>query len=108
MVPTMYIVYLRFNGEIIYGQNGAEYQGPQMKFIRVHHGISFVELEMKIFNALQLDNQSHCITVTYRCPQEVISPHINYMTLLITDDDGVNLMFDMLDATPELKGIDYI
>jgi hypothetical protein len=106
MAPTMYIVYLRFNGEIIYGQNGAEYQGSQMKFIRVHRGISFVELETKIFNALQLDNQSHRITVTYRCPQEVISPHINYMTLLITDDDGVNLMFDMLDATPELKGIE--
>ena len=28
------------------------------------------------------------------------------MTLLITDDDGVNLMFDMLDATPQLKGIE--
>ena len=80
MAPTMYIVYLRFNGEIIYGQNGAEYQGSQMKFIRVHRGISFVKLETKIFNALQLDNQSHLITVTYRCPQEVISPHINYMT----------------------------
>jgi hypothetical protein len=106
MAPTMYIVYLCFNGEIIYGQHGAEYQGSQMKFIRVHRGISFVELETKIFNALQLDNQSHRITVTYRCPQEVISPHINYMTLLITDDDGVNLMFDMLDATPELKGIE--
>ena len=106
MVPTMYIVYLRFNGEIIYGQNGAEYQGPQMKFIRVHLGISFVELETKIFNALQFDIQSQRITVTYRCPQEVISPHINYMTLLITDDDAVNLMFDMLDATPELKGIE--
>uniref|UniRef100_A0A2N9I4V5 Uncharacterized protein n=1 Tax=Fagus sylvatica TaxID=28930 RepID=A0A2N9I4V5_FAGSY len=75
MAPTMYIVYLRFNGEIIYGQHGAEYQGSQMKFIRVRSW-------------------------------EVISPHINYMTLLITDDDGVNLMFDMLDATPELKGIE--
>ena len=53
-----------------------------------------------------MDNQSHRITVTYCCPQEVISPHINYITLLITDDDGVNLMFNMLDATPELKGIE--
>ena len=106
MALTMYIVYLRFNGEIIYGQYGAEYQGPQMKFIQVYRGISFVELETKIFNTLQLDNQSHRITVTYRCPQEMISHHINYMTLLITDDDGVNLMFDMLDATPELKGIE--
>jgi hypothetical protein len=79
MVPTMYIVCLRFDREIIYGQNGAEYQGLYMKFIRVHRGISFVELEKKIFNALQLDNQSHRITVTYRCPQEVISPHIIYM-----------------------------
>jgi hypothetical protein len=58
MAPTMYIVYLRFNEEIIYGQNGAEYQGPQMKFIWVHCRITFLELEMKIFNALQLDNQS--------------------------------------------------
>jgi hypothetical protein len=58
MAPTMYIVYLRFNGEIIYGQNRVEYQGPQMKFIQVHREISFVELETKIFNALQLDNQS--------------------------------------------------
>ena len=106
MAPTMYIVYIRFNREIIYSQNGAKYQGPQMKFIQVHRGISFVELETKIFNALQLDNQSHRITITYRCPQEVISPHIIYMTLLITDDDGVNLMFDMLDATPQLKGIE--
>ena len=103
MVPTIYIVYFHFNGEIIYGQNGTEHQGPQMKFIWIHREISFVELEMKIFNALQLDNQSQRITVRYRCPQEVISPHINYMTVLITDDDGVNLMFDMLDATPELK-----
>jgi hypothetical protein len=36
----------------------------------------------------------------------VISPHIIYITLLTTDDDGVNLIFDMLDATPELKGIE--
>ena len=28
------------------------------------------------------------------------------MTLLIIDDDGINLMFDMLDATLELKGIE--
>uniref|UniRef100_A0A2N9EBT9 SWIM-type domain-containing protein n=1 Tax=Fagus sylvatica TaxID=28930 RepID=A0A2N9EBT9_FAGSY len=83
MAPTMYIVYLRFNGEIIYGQNGAEYQGSQMKFIRVHRGISFVELETKIFNALQLDNQSHRITVTYRCPQEVLKP--------LTQGDGDGL-----------------
>uniref|UniRef100_A0A2N9GCN4 MULE transposase domain-containing protein n=1 Tax=Fagus sylvatica TaxID=28930 RepID=A0A2N9GCN4_FAGSY len=106
MAPTMYIVYLRFNGEIIYGQNGAEYQGSQMKFIRVHRGISFVELENEDIQCTTIENQSHRITVTYHCPQEVISPHINYMTLLITDDDGVNLMFDMLDATPELKGIE--
>ena len=77
-----------------------------MKFIRVHREISFVELEMMIFNALQLDNQSHHITVTYCCPQEVISLHIIYMTLLITDDDGINLMFDMLDATLKLKDIE--
>jgi hypothetical protein len=52
MAPIMYIVYLRFNREIIYGQNGTEYQRSQMKFIRVHRGISFVKLETKIFNAL--------------------------------------------------------
>ena len=39
MAPTMYIVYLRFNGEIIYGQHGAEYQGSQMKFIQVIVGL---------------------------------------------------------------------
>ncbi len=106
MAPTMYNVYLRFNREIIHGQNGAEYQGSQMKFILVQHEVSFVKLETKIFNALQLDNQSHRITITYRYPHEVISPHIFYMTLLITGDDSVNLMFDMLAATSELKGIE--
>uniref|UniRef100_A0A2N9HUL4 Zinc finger PMZ-type domain-containing protein n=1 Tax=Fagus sylvatica TaxID=28930 RepID=A0A2N9HUL4_FAGSY len=80
MAPTMYIVYLRFNGEIIYGQHGAEYQGPQMKFIRVHHGISFVELEMKIFNALQLEQS--------------ISSYNSYIPL------------SSRDATPELKSIE--
>jgi hypothetical protein len=75
MAPTMYIVYFRFNGEIIYGQNGAEYQSLQMKFIRVHRGISFVEFETKIFNALQLDNQSQRIIVTYRCSRGDFTSH---------------------------------
>ncbi len=44
MMPTIYNVDLRFNGEIIHGQNGAEYQGSQMKFIQVQRGFSFVEL----------------------------------------------------------------
>ena len=97
MAPIQYNIYINFNGEIVHGQNGVEYQDRNMKIIRVKHGIKFSEWERTIISALQLGKKSHGISITYRCPQEIHRDRIIYMPLLITDNNGVNLKFDVID-----------
>uniref|UniRef100_A0A2N9GUX0 SWIM-type domain-containing protein n=1 Tax=Fagus sylvatica TaxID=28930 RepID=A0A2N9GUX0_FAGSY len=77
-----------------------------MKIIRVKQGISFKKLRRKIFSALELDHHSNVITITFRCPQEILSQRVIYMPMLINDDNAVNHMFDVLNETPQLKGVE--
>jgi hypothetical protein len=100
-------VYIRYNGEIIFGgDHGVQYEGMHMKIIRVKQGISFKKLRRKIFSALELDHHSNVITITFRCPQEILSQRVVYMPMLINDDNAVNHMFDVLNETPQLKGVE--
>uniref|UniRef100_A0A2N9F1B3 SWIM-type domain-containing protein n=1 Tax=Fagus sylvatica TaxID=28930 RepID=A0A2N9F1B3_FAGSY len=100
-------IYIRYNGEIIYDSiHGVQYEGMQMKNIRVKRGISFKKLRRKIFNALELDNHSNAITITFRSPQAILSHNIFYMPMLINGDNDVNFMFDVLDAMPQLIGVE--
>uniref|UniRef100_A0A2N9HZV4 MULE transposase domain-containing protein n=1 Tax=Fagus sylvatica TaxID=28930 RepID=A0A2N9HZV4_FAGSY len=100
-------VYIRYNGEIIFGGDyGVQYEGMHMKIIRVKQGISFKKLRRKIFSALELDHHSNVITITFRCPQEILSQRVIYMPMLINDDNAVNHMFDVLNETPQLKGVE--
>ena len=100
-------VYICYNGEIIFGSDhGVQYEGMHMKIIQVKQGISFKKLQRKIFNALELDHHSNVITITFRCPQEILSQRVVYMPMLINDDNAFNHMFDVLNETPQLKGVE--
>jgi hypothetical protein len=75
-------IYIRYNGEIIYDSiHGVQYEGMQMKNIRVKRGISFKKLRRKIFNTLKLDNHSNAITITFRSPHAILSHNIFYMPM---------------------------
>ena len=76
-----------------------------MKNIQVKQWISFKKLRRKIFNALELDNHSNAITITFRSPQAILSHNIFYMSMLINGDNDVNFMFDVLDEMPQLIGV---
>ena len=77
-----------------------------MKNIRVKRGISFKKLRRKIFNAVELDNHSNAITITFRSLKAILSHNIFYMPMLINGDNDVNFMFDMLDRMPQLIGVE--
>ena len=104
MAPvTVYICYK----EIIFGSDhGVQYEGMYMKIIQVKQGISFKKSRKKIFNALELDHHSNVITITFRCPQEILSQRVVYMPILINDDNTVNHMFDVLNETLQLKSVE--
>ena len=75
-------VYIHYNGEIIFcGDYGVQYEGMHMKIIRVKQGISFKKLRRKIFSALELDHHSNVITITFCCPQEILSQRVVYMPI---------------------------
>jgi hypothetical protein len=63
-------------------------------------------LRRKIFNALELDNHSNAMTITFRSPQAILSHNIFYMPMLINGDNDVNFMFDVLDGMPQLIGVE--
>ena len=62
-------------------------------------------MRKKIFSALELDHHSNVITITFRCPQEILCQHVVYMPMLINDDNAINHMFDVLNEMPQLKGV---
>ena len=100
-------VYIRYNREIIFGgDHGVQYEGLHMKIIQVKQGRSFKKLRRKIFSALELDHHSNVITITFRCPQKILSQHVVYMPMLINDDNAINHMFDVLNETPQLKDVE--
>ncbi len=100
-------IYIHYNGEIIYaGNHGLQYEGMQMKIIRGKRRISFEKLRMKIFSALDLDHHSNDITITFHCPQTILSHKILYMPMLINDYNDVNLMFDVLSETLQSIGVE--
>ena len=100
-------IYIRYNRKIIYDSiHGVHYEGIQMKNIQVKQWISFKKLRRKIFNALELDNHSNAITITFHSPQAILSHNIFYMPMLINGDNDVNFMFDVLDGMPQLIGVE--
>ena len=52
---------------------------------------------------MQLANQAQDIKITYQYPQVMISPHVNYIPMLINDDKDVEIMLTLLPLTPILN-----
>ncbi|GMY39170.1 MULE transposase domain [Fagus crenata] len=96
-------LYVHFNGRMTYGENGVGYEGNDVKFIQLNNDITFFELERRLIIALQLANQVEDIKITYRYPQVMISPHVNYVPMLINDDEDVEIMLTLLQSTPMLN-----
>ena len=89
-----------YNGEITYGNEGLQYQGQDAKstIIRLKNKINFKKLRKKICSALELDHHYHFITITFRCPSQILENIVKFMPILIRGDDNVNLMFEMMEV----------
>jgi hypothetical protein len=98
MAPIIF--YVHYNGEITYGNEGLQYQGQDAKstVIRLKKKINFKKLRKKICSALELDHHYHSITITFRCPSQILENIVKFMPILIRGDDDVNLMFEMMEV----------
>ena len=96
MTSSRSVLYVHFNGRMTYGENGVGYEGNDVKFIQVNNDITFFELKRRLITKLQLVNQAEDIKITYQYPQVMISPHVNYIPMLINDDENVEIMLSLL------------
>ena len=85
------------------GENGVGYKGNNVKFIQVNNDITFFELKRRLITKLQLANQAEDIKITYRYPQVIISPHVNYIPMSINDVEDLEITLSLLQSTPMLN-----
>uniref|UniRef100_A0A2N9EWY4 SWIM-type domain-containing protein n=1 Tax=Fagus sylvatica TaxID=28930 RepID=A0A2N9EWY4_FAGSY len=103
------IIYVHYNGEITNSHEGIQYQGEhaKTKIIRLKHRISKLsKLKKQICKALELDHHLHVMTITYRHPHIILNNVAQFIPVLITSDDDVNLIFDVHNAWPQLAVIE--
>jgi predicted ribosome-associated RNA-binding protein Tma20 len=72
MTSSHSVLYVHFNGRMIYGENGVVYEGNDVKFIQVNNDITFFELKRRLITALQLANQAR--------------RHKNHLSVSLSDD----------------------
>lgn len=97
-------LYVYSQGQIKEGPNGTYYDGGPPRLVKINKRICFTELESRLLVALKVDRKEYALTITYRCPTEFLPPNIKYIRLPVVDDDSVDMIFDMLESTNELKG----
>ena len=103
------IIYVHYNGEITNSHEGIQYQGEhaKTKIIRLKHRISKLsKLKKQICKALELDHHLHVMTITYRHPHIILNNVAQFIPVLITSGDDVNLIFDVHNAWPQLAVIE--
>ena len=55
---------------------------------------------------MELDHHLYVMTITYRHPHIILYYIAQFIPILITSDDDVNLMFDVHNAWPQLVVIE--
>ncbi|PWA43780.1 hypothetical protein CTI12_AA532470 [Artemisia annua] len=92
-------------GNICDGPEGVSYNKPSGKAINVQRGIKFNELINQIHVATSIDKQTNCIKVICRYPSG-FGKMMKYIPLPITDNNDIEVMFQILNVYQELSTID--
>lgn len=94
-----------WGGNICDGPEGVSYNKPPSKAINVQRGIKFNELINQIHVATSNDKQKNCIEVICRYPSG-FGKMMKYIPLPITDNNDIEIMFQILNVYQELSTID--
>ena len=94
-----------WGGSICDGPEGVSYNKPPSKAINVQRGIKFNELINQIHVATSIDKQKNCIEVICRYPSG-FGKMMKYIPLPITDNNDIEIMFQILNVYQELSTID--
>ena len=74
--------------------HGLSYQGPnqKQKIIEMKCGIHMRKLKRKTMSTLELDKDSHDISIVYRTPQQLVGTQVFYNSIQLQCDDDVDMM----------------
>ncbi|XP_028127280.1 uncharacterized protein LOC114323800 [Camellia sinensis] len=95
-----YNLAIYYNGGIINDACGIAYEGPDPKWIRVNRNMLFIDLCNRLIDATGIDHNGGNVLIIYRFPFRSYPYAVYYTSLAITDDDGVEGIFDLIDSTP--------
>lgn len=86
------------NGSIINGTYGIEYDRGPEKAIRIKHGMTYEELENKLYRVFHINRTRNKILVIYRYPQVMQPTPVKYEPVPISDDEDMEIIFSTISA----------
>ena len=107
MSPHYFYVY--YDGEAyINDLHWLSYWGLNQKqtLIAVKHGIHMRKLKWKIMSTLELDKDSHDISIVFRAPQQLVGTQVFYNSIPLKCDDDVDMMWGLIKRAGQFIGSD--
>ena len=96
MAEKLFIFLIHSGGIIKHGENGIYYEGPPPSMLPLNQGVIFENLCDRIAYTLHINREDSKLTIWYRFPFQCHPHLVIYQQVLIEDDNGVNVIFDML------------
>ena len=107
MSPHYFYIY--YNGEAyINDLHELSYRGPNQKQtpIAVKHGRHMRKLKRKIMSMLELDKDSHDISIIFRAPQQLMGTQVFYNSIPLKCDDDMDMMWGVIKWAGQFIGSD--
>ena len=104
-----YYFYVYYDGEAcINDLHGLSYRSPNQKqtLIAVKHGLHMRKLKRKKISTLELDKDSHDISIVFRAPQQLVGTQVFYNSILLKCDDDVDIMWGVIKRARQFIGSD--
>ena len=91
-------IFLIYSGGIIkHGENEVYYKGPPPSMLPLSRAVTFEDLCDGITSTLHINREDSKLNIWYRFLFQCHSHPVTYQQVLVEDDNGVNVIFDMLD-----------
>ena len=96
-----------FNGTIIKGPQGVDYEGSIARAVTISPTMSFNELVERICRKLKIDRNRYTIKIIYRYPQVFQQSNLVFVALEIADDEDLGLLFGTVMSLQEVvRGVE--
>ena len=96
MAKKLFIFLIHFDGIIKHGENWIYYKEPPPSMLPLSRGVTFEDLCNIVASTLHINKEDSKLTIWYRFLFQCYPHPVIYEQVLVKDDNGVNVIFDML------------